>query len=367
MFDAGSQGGSVVVTGVGMLTSLGQADQSFAASRARLKRFEEWDAYCAMGPDEQFDPPEPIQAAFAPIGYEGEALAARLVTIALPAMEEALRSAGLGRSALAKSRVAVGLSSTPASIPEAALGRTLIAGLRHEGALPADQEVQFHFKGHAAGAAAVEEAIGNLRSGACQIAIVGGVETFLDPQRLDFLDRNFRLKSSRAPDGYIPGEAAVFCVLEMREAALRRGARPLATLASVVLADEPAPQSPDEPPTATGLCDAVRRALEMAASQDGAARASGWVLSDFNGERRRAKEWALALTRLNSALGDDVTLWHPAESFGDVGAASVPLLVSIAATAYRRGVAPRPTALVLASSDPGPRCALLVTGSQGLS
>lgn len=356
---------AIVVTGAGVLTSLGQAAQSWAAMRAGFARIAAREDFRLLGPDEEFDLPEEMRGAEAPPAWDGSHPWDRLAELALPALDEALESAGLARRDWRDVHLALGLRAPAGSETTADMGRYVLDAICTDGALPKPRAAAARFEGHAAGAVAIVDAARALRAGERNLCVVGGADTFLDPDAIGALDAAFRLRSERAADGYLPGEAAAFVVLETAGHAAGRGARPLATLAGYGLADEPRPLGSDEPCTAEGLCEAIRQAAGRAARGGAKVPPAAWVMSDQNGERHRAKEWALAVTRLHELLDPALELWHPAESFGDTGPASVPLLAAMAAETFRRDAAPAASALLVASSDGPARAGLLLRGPQG--
>ncbi len=352
---------AVVVTGIGMLTSLGQLVQSFWGYRAGMRRIREWEDYAVLGLDEEFDPPEPLEAAIAPLPVSGPYAWDRLVELSLPAAEEAIRCAALDRSQLDRARLAMCLSPLPDKDKDQELGGYFMESFYQQSAMPPLRGNWVYFQGHASGGVALADALTALQHRECDYCLLGGVSTFLNTEALDQLDRRMSLRGARSIDGRTLGEAAAFCILEYASHAERRGAKPLLAIHSVGLAEEPYPHGSTEPSIATGLCDAVRNVVQPA-GEGRRMPPSGWVLSDFNGERHRAKEWGLTLTRVHREIGSDVQLWHPAESFGDVGSATVPMLLDMAALAYTEGEALQPSALILASSD-GPTRAAVLAGS----
>lgn len=354
-----------MMTGAGVLTSLGQTVQSWAAMRAGLARIEEREDFHLLGPDEEFDPPGALRGAEAPLRWEGSHPWDRLAELALPALDEALERAGLSRRDW--SGVLLSLSLRPPAEPATAaeMGRYVLEAMYADGALPKPRAAAVRFDGHASGAVAMVDAVRALRAGERDCCVVGGAETFLDPDAIAALDLSFRLRSERSPDGYLPGEAAAFIVLETAAHAAERGVKPLATVAGYGLAEEPHPLGADEPCAAVGLCDAIRQAARRAARGGGDSAPATWVLSDQNGERHRAKEWALAITRLSELLDPGLELWHPAENFGDTGSASVPLLAAMAAETMRRDAAPAPAVLLVTSSDGPARAGVLLRGRGG--
>lgn len=350
---------SVVVTGCGMLTSLGQSEQSWAAVRGQLSRIQDWPDFHLRGPDEEFDPREPMRAAPAAIPWEYAYPWDRLVDLALPAIDEAMESARLGRGDVPGTRLEIALRPPAPPRTEEELAGYVFAGIRRWGSLPAFAEEATRFDGHASAALALVDAAKALREDACERCLIGGIDTFADPDVLDALDRDFRLKGKRSPDGYVPGEAAAFLVVEREDRARARGAAPLATIETVALAEEPHPLGDKKPSTAEGLSEVVRSAAKRAPA-DRKGQLPAWVLSDQNGERHRAREWAIVMTRANRLFDGDVRLWHPADCLGDSGPASLPLLVALALVAWRNDRAPLDSALVLASSDGPARAGVLL-------
>jgi 3-oxoacyl-[acyl-carrier-protein] synthase I len=355
----------IVVTGAGVLTSLGQVSQSWAAMRAGLARIEEREDFHLLGPDEEFDLPSGLRGAQAPLPWGHEHPWDRLAELALPALDEALERAGLTRRDWSQVHLSLSLRAPAAPATAAEMGRYVLDAMYADGGLPTPRAAAVRFEGHAAGAVAMVDAVRALRAGERDCCVVGGADTFLDPEAIAALDLGFRLRSERSADGYLPGEAAAFVVLETAAHAAGRGAKPLATVAGYGLGDEPRPLGSDEPCAAAGLCDAIRQTAERAARGGGRQAPAAWVMSDQNGERHRAKEWALAVTRLHELLDPGLELWRPAESFGDTGPASVPLLAAMAAETLLRGAAPARDVLLVASSDGPARAGVLLRGRGG--
>ncbi len=356
---------AIVITGAGVLTSLGQRAQSWAAMRAGFARIEEREDFFLLGPDEAFDLPSPLRAAQAPLPWANEHAWDRLVELALPALGEALESASLTRRAWPGAHLSLSLRAPLDGAPSTDMARYVLDAIAADGGLPPPRSAAVRFEGHASGAVGIVDAVRTLRAGERELCVVGGAETFLDPEALGALDRGFRLRSERAADGYLPGEAAAFVVLETVEHARARGAQPLARVAGYGLADEPHPLGDDTPCAAVGLCDAVRQAAGRATRDAGGMAPAAWLVSDQNGERHRAKEWALALSRLNALLDPALETWYPAQSFGDAGPATVPLLAAMTTETLARDEAPAREALLVASSDGPARAALLLRAAGG--
>jgi 3-oxoacyl-[acyl-carrier-protein] synthase-1 len=207
---------------------------------------------------------------------------------------------------------------------------------------------------HAAGLLAVAAAVQALHSGAVDVVIVGGIDSFLDNMFLGWLHDERRLKTPTTPIGIIPGEAAGFIVLEREADARQRGAALLGRIASIAVDREtpaPGPRDSTRP-------DAFGRAVRAALDPVGGAGNIGRIVVDLNGERWRFLEWAVVEARCLGQLPARWELWHPADCVGDVGAAFAPLALGMAAHAYERGYpAPGGGTLVCAASDRGERAA----------
>ena len=87
----------------------------------------------------------------------------------------------------------------------------------------------------------------------------------------------------------------------------------------------------------------------------------GVTFAGFNGESFDAKLWGVAQLRHRDFFATDMILEHPADKYGDAGAATGALLLALAAQSVSDGSRAGP-ALVWAASDFEPRaCALLST------
>jgi 3-oxoacyl-[acyl-carrier-protein] synthase-1 len=80
----------------------------------------------------------------------------------------------------------------------------------------------------------------------------------------------------------------------------------------------------------------------------------------MNGENHWAKEWGVGFIRSSSAFADGHGMHHPADCYGDTGAAAGPLMAALAALAIA-GRAHGSPVLVYGSSDRGERAALMMT------
>src|SRR5439155_16341288 len=188
--------------------------------------------------------------------------------------------------------------------------------------------------------------------------IAGGVDTHRDRYVLGTLDMEKRVKSSANLDGFIPGEGAGFLLLADRGAASSAGLTPWAGVSAVALSTEPGHLYSEESYRGDGLAQAVQQ-LAQAGALVGPIRE---VYSSMNGENHWAKEWGVARIRSNGTFSAEHGMHHPADCYGDTGAACGPLLAGLAALGIKQGYRRSP-ALVYGSSDRGQRAALIVSAA----
>lgn len=183
------------------------------------------------------------------------------------------------------------------------------------------------------------------------LCIVGGIDSLLASDTLDWFEDSERLKSETfgRNQGFLPGEAVGFMLVETNEGALGRKKKALVEVVGVGLANEPAPFLSEKPSKGEGLTKACRTALSESSCDPADIEA---VLGDLNGEFFRAKEWGYAELRCFGNCNDARQLWYPADCMGSVGAASGTTLMNIAAAGLSRGWIEK-YAMVFCSDDEG--------------
>jgi 3-oxoacyl-[acyl-carrier-protein] synthase I len=334
---------SVVVTGLGMASSLGPSRSACAAARAGLSRPEVGPYRITVTEEDMRD-----QVTIYPCrGIADESATARMAPLIARAAQDLTRTAGENPEPLTC------LMNVPATCAP-----TVIAT-----ALPPEwtsRSPTIGAHGHAGAIAFVAEACAKLADGRARAAIVGGVDSHIDRDLLAELDARRVLKTPRNGDGFIPGEGAAFLRLERREDAEARGAPILAELGSLAM-DRAEYSFDDEDFVPTGA--AWERAL-VRALEDNPARAGdiGDVVHDYNGWSRRGREWALALMRIRRRFAQlaEARRTTLAECFGDLGAASAAFGLCTSVTALSRGYAQGREILLAAASDDGRRAAAIV-------
>jgi 3-oxoacyl-[acyl-carrier-protein] synthase-1 len=204
--------------------------------------------------------------------------------------------------------------------------------------------------GHEGGLALLGLAADMLRAGRGDACLVGGVDSYKEIETLHWLEAFGRLKTADQPSGFIPGEGAGFLLLVTRRFAQQIGARPLAELAGWAREVEPNPWYMGRPTRGEGLTAALRGALE----RDGSDLRADLTYADLNGEAWRVDEWMYAYLRTGRHHAEPLDLRHPADSWGDVGAASGVLLPALAAHELAQARNAWRAALVWAASDTRP-------------
>jgi 3-oxoacyl-[acyl-carrier-protein] synthase-1 len=211
--------------------------------------------------------------------------------------------------------------------------------------------------GRAAGLMALELAFNAVQTDPNATVIVGGVDTYLDLLLLSSLEGEQRILGPRVMDGFIPGEGAAFCVLSGAGAAKRN--TPHTIVNAVASTMDPGHRYGTEPAKGEGLALAVNHVRQRAGPLPGPIATT---FAGFNGESFDAKLWGVARLRHNDFFSPTMLIEHPADKYGDAGAATGAILLALAAQSLSIGARPGP-ALVWAASDREARaCAVVSVG-----
>jgi 3-oxoacyl-[acyl-carrier-protein] synthase-1 len=346
----------VVIVGVGAMTAVGlTVAETAASSRAGSARF------CRIAyQDRDFDPfvfAEVIDAALPQLVDR---------VSAIPTLTQRVsRMLRLGTTPLLECLEALPAEQRPGlvlALPEIDTNVPLDrARFLAAFALQAEERIDLtrsdakSHSGRAGGLSAIGHAAQLVRSGYSRFMVGGGIDTYRDLFVLGTLDQERRLKTQTAADGFIPGEGAAFALLTTRQAASELGLPVIARLDSFGAGFESGHLYSAEPYRGDGLAAALTQLFATPMSGPIAE-----VYSSMNGENHWAKEWGVAYLRHRKAFRDDHRMHHPADCFGDTGAACGPTMVGVAARGIRDGYRQAPT-LVYASSDRGPRAALVLS------
>jgi 3-oxoacyl-[acyl-carrier-protein] synthase I len=290
----------------------------------------------------------------------------RVLLLAQAALDEALDGLG-ARVAGLRVHVVLGLDAilgrkvgmTPA--PADTLASAVRQHVMKRG--PADVTVEGVARGEAAPGLRLTAACEELARGEADVVLLGGAHSDYDPEIIQGLSSLGRLFGAGNINGVIPGEAAAFLVLATPAFARKHELAPCAWLHAVGTGFEKAGPDNDEPAAeALGITMAVEIA---AAGLEAEKLRAGWMLTDLTAEMHRQMEWQSAFVRAQRFLGPPQWVDSHAHKLGRMGAASLPLHIAIASTAWRHGFAPHPLALSMVGSDSGERVATLWSDPDG--
>jgi len=213
--------------------------------------------------------------------------------------------------------------------------------------------------GHAGGLLALRSAAGALADRSDAACVVAAADSYLDPDTLEWLEETDQLHGAGERNnawGFVPGEGAGALLLVSSHMASRLALPALGRLRGLGLGHEQQRIGTGSVCIGLGLTEAVRGALN---GLQGQARVTD-VYCDMNGEPYRGDEYAFLVTRTRERFVAASDFVAPADCWGDVGAASAPLLIGLACIAMVKGYALGGLALVWASSVMGERGAVLV-------
>ncbi|MBB6408617.1 3-oxoacyl-[acyl-carrier-protein] synthase-1 [Mesorhizobium sangaii] len=217
--------------------------------------------------------------------------------------------------------------------------------------------VQSLAQGHAAGLVGFGLAAKALDEGRADVAAVVGVDSYHDINTLGWMDETGQLKSEVNRDGFFPGEGAGACLLVRADVAKALRLTPLARLTAISTALETITINSEEVCVGEGLSAAF---LGLAPVVEAANQQITDTYCDLNGQRYRSEELVYSAMRANHLFAPEVETTHPADCWGDVGASSGPLFVSLALAASQKGYCRGSRAALWAGSGTGRRAVALL-------
>ncbi|MCG5052057.1 MAG: hypothetical protein KA712_03765 [Myxococcales bacterium] len=303
----------------------------------------------ALVPEDALAPLDPALEAQHPAQVEG-----RLLRL----MASPLAEIASGPLASAPLPLYLGMPEPEPGFGRAFDDRRFLSQVAQLAAVPIDPARSRVFRqGRAAGFFALAAAEEALARGDFTHVLVGGVDSYLDPVRLARLDAEGRLLGPHTMDGFIPGEgAAVLLLAKVPPAAGVAACR----LSGVATAFDAGHRYAEAPALGEGLAAALESLRAAGRGPQGPAEV---VFAGLTGESFGAKTWGVAQLRHRDLISPEALLEHPAEGFGDVGAAMGPLLLALADASLVLGHRDGP-ALVWANADRGPcGCAFIETAT----
>lgn len=299
---------------------------------------------------------EPMSVAAAPwldIEVEG---GDRFGALLFPAIDDALDPVGADPDGL-RLGLAVGLPAPRPGLPPD-LERQLRQAIKQRyGSRFAG--VAMFTVGHAAGVMALQAWGRKLAEGSLDGCVIAGVESYLAPTTLEWLEECDQLHGAGPLNnawGFVPGEAAGAVLLLGGDAMRKLGVEPLGRILSVGLGTEPNRIKTETVCIGEGLTAAFREGLAALPSDVCVTD----VYCDMNGEPYRADEFGFACLRTRESFVSAADFIAPADCWGDVSAASIPLAMILSSIAGAKGYANGPHAFLWASSEGGERGAVLL-------
>lgn len=207
--------------------------------------------------------------------------------------------------------------------------------------------------GRAGGLEAIDLAMRYLYEQQHDYVLVGASDSYFHCPRLSRLSRADRLLAPQNMDGFAPGEGAGFLLLTRHENRAMSRQQRIVAIQQPGLGNEPGnllDESADY--TGAGLDAAVKAALVKQPAPVTV------VYSSMNGEHYWAKEHGVMMIRNRQSMMDDVSVEHPADCYGDLGAATGPILAALAATNLLNGLGQGDRALLYCASDGPARAAV---------
>lgn len=346
----------VAIVGMGACTPVGRdAWSSAAAVRAGVSGFGQHPYMIDTAG-------EPMRAAVAPwldIELSG---VDRLEALLFPAIDEALELLVSRPNAPNNVAIALGLPSPRPGVSEN-VEREMRSrvGSRYAGRFVG---VATFGVGHAAGLVGLKTAFERLASGKLDACVVAGVDSYIEPETLEWLEACDQLHSAGPLNnawGFIPGEAGAALLLVRESVAKAAQMDTLALVLGVGTGQEAKRIKTETVCIGEGLTQAFRSAL--AALPEGVKVSD--IYCDMNGEPYRADEFGFTALRTKEHFESASDFVAPADCWGDVAAAGGLLHVMLACAAARKGYAKGAVSFVWGSSEMGERAAAVLACSPG--
>ncbi len=212
----------------------------------------------------------------------------------------------------------------------------------------------FCLSGQAAGGTLLEKIRRDLQKGETSKAILGGVDSYIGFHTINWLDYTGRLKTEDQAEAMQPAEGAAFLALTAANSGDGINIKACAT------GNEQNSLLSGRSSDGKVLNEVFQLAYTQLQPQPN--MQIPWFVIDHNGESYRAREWGNTVTHIkaNHPQWFAFETWFPAISFGDTGAAFVPLAIAQVFTALQNGYGGGDNAIICASSDDGLRTVLCV-------
>jgi 3-oxoacyl-[acyl-carrier-protein] synthase-1 len=349
---------NIVITATSGVTAVGaNIQQTCAAINAGITPFVE-HAYITCTPsDPEWDEDLPTYVATAPFINPFLNTSERLTLLAIPAITDIFTQSKLKRTALASTGLFLALPLADNGTKDLVLDERWLNDVKRQTGLGGLACFKLSNTGNIGVFSLINTAIGLLNSGELEQCIIGGVDSYLIAERMAYFDQQYRVNSVRNVDGFIPGEAAGMLLLETKANANKRGVKALAQISGVGEGSEEKHFNSQLSSNGEGLTTAITNAV----LSNGVMQTVTSIYCDFNGESYYAQEWGLMHVRLASLFNSVRAFNHPADCYGNVGAASGGLLLANAVEHIQQSGAVSQNILVATANDNNQRSTILLS------
>jgi len=347
----------IVISAIAGVTPIGgNIDQTCCAIRAGINLFDEHEIYECEPHDPEWDPALPLVVSAYPFNDPLADGFTRMVDMGIQSLKEIVSNLKISRKDLSRCGLFLALPEQDKTIDSWQLKEKFINTLCGKTGLGGFTKKEIIFQGRTGGLRQLHSAMSHISSGQLDYCIIAGVDSLLADDRIQYFDKNWRIKSDRTADGFIPGEASVMFAIEKSKTAQSRGIDSIASIEAIAFNHESNAVTGDKQSSGIG-CSEV---LESVTLQAGTKSAIEWTISDMNGESYTGREWGTVLVRNGEKFSPNHQLDHPVDCVGELGAAMGPLMVSIAAHAFRHDYHKSNEVYLTNSSDNGDRAAALL-------
>jgi len=368
---------SIVVTGLGMISSIGRdVVTSCASARAGITRESELDYFSVF--DEESVKLVPV-VGHAITGFsEGFVGLGRLICLGAAALADLLTYTGLKDMEWDKTGFFLNLSSgyymdvfevldmeesgfmvsqrvvrsdrTKAVEEEYRTDVIPLLLNLNEISIP-ERNQMVYFKDHHGVIAAIQDAVILLRQGVLDRCIIGGIDSYVEPDILQILESLALLKTSAKPAAFLPGEAAAFFMIERYDRACLRKGKIEGILEAPAIASESCHRFSKVPSVGVALSEAIESAFVRL---HGRGNEVGLIISNLNGDPWMANEWGNCMSRISTKHAiREQPQWCPPLSLGETGAATGAIAICMGVRGFVRGYAKTNLILVSMSSYNG--------------
>ena len=348
----------IIISAIAGVTPIGgNIEQTCCSIRAGINLFEEHEFYECEPFDPEWDPSLPLVVSAYPFNDPMTDGFTRMVDMAIQSLKEIISNLKFGREELSRCGLYIALPEQDKVIDSWRLKEQFINALCGKTGLGGIAKKEIIFQGRTGGIRQLQAAISDINSGVLDYCIIAGVDSFLADDRIEYFDKQWRIKSDRTADGFIPGEASVMFAIEKQKTAQVRKIKPYASIEGIAFNHES--QSINGDKQSTGI--AGSEVLESVLSQAVDTSAIKWTISDMNGESYTGREWGTILMRNNDKFSPDHQLDHPVDCVGELGAAMGTLMVSMAVHAFKHDYHKANEVYLTNSADNGDRAAVLLS------